>query len=446
MNDEKRQDEQEASSLETSVARLRALSLQSERLCCLVAQNIATPSPLLEEISKRAPSTAVLSSLLKNPNTPLAILLHWAQGSPKLFLENPALDLLLLEHPELFSRLSESALRVMCELPSAPAVVLVAASAFPSCHNALAQHRRLPVECIPALSLSRNLEVRRRIAQHPKTPPEQLRLLAQDEHWLVRQEAALHANTPPETLALLRRCGGSYNLSRVEITGALSDSDAAALAAGGPWAHQLLLWNPKAPPGLLIDLFVSAPLNAQREAIRMNPALPEEALSSLWQEGLDERLASELEQNDLSEYALPQHSRDTYVLLARQRIEGTKAEIASHSRLSLSFIKKFLSPALQQFLPKNPNLSSEAFRWLLDAGDWKSKRDLANNIGTPAEILPLLAKDNKKEVRIAVAARPNLPLSVLEILCDDKFASVVKILLERRDLPTKLQQKLTGRR
>jgi hypothetical protein len=109
---------EEASSTETSPARLAELAEQSNPLWLVfaVAKNPSAPPPILTLLAAHA-DEGVASAVAQNPNTPIESLLHLAPKHPQAFQDNPLFPLLLLEDPGLFKRFSA---HVMLSLLKAP--------------------------------------------------------------------------------------------------------------------------------------------------------------------------------------------------------------------------------------------------------------------------------------------------------------------------------------
>lgn len=95
-------DEQEAIQENTSGDRLRELARQSSDLAKRVAQNPSADLELLEELSQHS-DIRVRQHLAINPNISPQILESLGSQALRYVFKNPALDLLLLENPNLFT-------------------------------------------------------------------------------------------------------------------------------------------------------------------------------------------------------------------------------------------------------------------------------------------------------------------------------------------------------
>ncbi len=97
------------------------------------------PLSVVLEQNSRSP---IVAALVANPNTPQKILLHFAADFPEVFLNNPVLLLLLLEHPDLFRQMDELRLLVFLGHASIPANLLntIRGYASPVVAQAIAYH------------------------------------------------------------------------------------------------------------------------------------------------------------------------------------------------------------------------------------------------------------------------------------------------------------------
>ena len=100
---------------------------------------------------ERHPRSSIVAALVANPNTPQKTLLRFAADFPEEFLNNPALMLLLLEHPDLFRPMDELRLLVFLSNPQVPADLLRTIRAYgsPAAVNAIQFHRSVCGEAGP---------------------------------------------------------------------------------------------------------------------------------------------------------------------------------------------------------------------------------------------------------------------------------------------------------
>ena len=96
----------------------------------------------LSVVLERPVRSPIVAALVANPNTPRKTLLHFAADFPEEFLANPALLLLLLEHPDLFRPMDELRLLVFLRNAHIPADLLrtIRTYATPAVLDALQLH------------------------------------------------------------------------------------------------------------------------------------------------------------------------------------------------------------------------------------------------------------------------------------------------------------------
>ncbi|HCK80515.1 MAG TPA: hypothetical protein PLS42_09165 [Candidatus Competibacter denitrificans] len=140
--------EAEAADIRTPPERLAELAKRG--FAWIVAGNPAAPLATLEMLSDSADRT-VRRALANNPATSATTLRALAAQFPEQFLQNPALELLILENPNFFK-----------ELPDSASVALVECEACPDW--VLAQ-----------VALVEDETLQRMACDHPNTPPATLR-------------------------------------------------------------------------------------------------------------------------------------------------------------------------------------------------------------------------------------------------------------------------------
>ena len=133
----------------------------------MVAKNAAAPEALLTELSHSA-DLATRRALVTNPATPLDVLHEIAKQFPEELLDNPALDVFLLENPTFFRDLPAPVLRAVVKRDNCSAGVL-------------AQAAQVDDEVVLL-----------GICQNPAATPETVRALQASTSAAVREAASLH--------------------------------------------------------------------------------------------------------------------------------------------------------------------------------------------------------------------------------------------------------------
>lgn len=132
-----------------------------------------TTSP--EKLRELASSTDIITrqNVVTNPNIPSDVLIDLAAQFPKQIFNNPAIDLLLLETPNLFSGTSAN---VLCSLLK----------------------REVPHRMIEYAANCADERFKLAILMNPQTPPDILELLARSENIEIYEAAKTHINCPQD--------------------------------------------------------------------------------------------------------------------------------------------------------------------------------------------------------------------------------------------------------
>lgn len=151
---------QEAASENTPPERLRELANMSIKLARVVAQNPSANPDVLQSLQSH-PDSIVRQNLVMNPNTPPFLLKVIGRQLPRQLFQNPAIDLLLLETPDL---LAEDVSTILCSLVKrsiVPDSVLEYAVNYPSSSVKLAviMNSQTPKIIIDDLTKNQNTRV-----------------------------------------------------------------------------------------------------------------------------------------------------------------------------------------------------------------------------------------------------------------------------------------------
>lgn len=182
---------------------LRQLAFTSIALRRLVASNPSADATLLTELSKRI-DNVTHQYIALNPNTPPSILIKLFARYPLEILKNPALDLLLLENPNLYEELYSSNTEVF-EKYELPIFFLEWAIQSPNkqLRQKLAQSSITPISFLESLASDKDDHMRRLIAQRINIPIPTLETLSKDKSILVRKCVAENISTPSYILSYL---------------------------------------------------------------------------------------------------------------------------------------------------------------------------------------------------------------------------------------------------
>ena len=87
-----------------------------------IAQHDRVAGATLQKLAQ-SPSASVLRNVVLNPACPKAVLLELASRFPREFFQNPVFSLLLVEEPDLFSRLPITVVKSILKSPDCPASI-----------------------------------------------------------------------------------------------------------------------------------------------------------------------------------------------------------------------------------------------------------------------------------------------------------------------------------
>lgn len=407
---------------------------------------------------------AVRRAVAANPNTPTEALYRLCVRYPDAFLNNPVLELLILENPNLLVDMPAYARSSLLACEDAPIVFLEWAEkwdegllAVLSNPNApkpmlerLAEHAddrvrdaaRLhvnaagelegephqaateamskamlerdgelikdlfAVDAVPAWALEvlckdSDAELRALAASHPDAPQSVLERLALDEEEPVRQRAVAHQNASRDWVE---------RYSQLEaMDSRLEPGSVENLAGVGAWARKLAARHPSAPLGLIVA-FASDEDWRVREAVAQNLRLPADTL---------EQLSNDTDRDVRAAAAShPEASVAQLERLAGDNDERVRQAVASHPSTPRALIER-----LERAASNDPKLSALDLEAIAACGEWGRQIAAAHpNVG--AEALELLSNDEIWRVRQAAGHNPSATEAMLERLALDSDSDV----------------------
>jgi hypothetical protein len=200
--------EQEAIDECTPGDRLCELARSSTQLARLVANNPSAPPELLQELTNGiygSDATTyennrdIYKAVAQNPNTPPNLLLALYADFPLQVLNNPVLDLLVLENPNFLDRLCQTSYNSVFQEDGLPFFFLERAIRHPNdfVRIAVANSPATPQFFLEQLAQDREVDVRCAVAANYNTPKRILEQLAKDSDRHVRLSVANNPYTPP---------------------------------------------------------------------------------------------------------------------------------------------------------------------------------------------------------------------------------------------------------
>ncbi len=482
----------EAADPTTPPERLVELVAEGVALARLVAKNPGAPESLLTELS-HSPDTATRRALVMNPATPLATMEPIARQFPEELLDNPALDLFLLENPTFFRDLPVPVLRALVKRDRCPAGVLAQAAAVEDelVQLGICQNASAAPETIRALQASSWSAVSEAAALHVAvTEPLEdwktrivmatMDMLRQTESqkrlWClpflrraaqVRGATARSASTYPVFDEILEEAGRTYSdkavlerLERQVITEELRLREAAAENLATPISLLVRLagdaessvrtrvaMNPATPiviKGTILASFANQEDVWYRERAAENSATPGTAL---------ERLAGDAE-SQVREAVVKNPATP---ITALERLAGdpngffVRRVVAENPAIPITLLERLAGDAdvdVRSAVAWNPSAPIALLEQLAGDEDHKVRLAVAKNQAIPIAIreaiLASLASDADVDVRRSVAENPATPIALLEQLAGDEYWLVRRSAAENPATPIALLEQLAG--
>jgi hypothetical protein len=365
-----------------------------------LAQDPRTPPATLTQLALTG-TDEVLRAVACNPNAPLEALALAAGTFPEEVLQNPALDLLLLEDSDLWTRWAPDALGRIAASPRCPASL----GAWALRQRWLDESFRDALVENPALPLAD----RQRLCVQGERVPERL--------FLVRLR---EAGFPPEALDVFFRLG----LRRSEVEddevvrrGPLGEDELTWLfELGGP-CPLLVLRARECPPSLLQRALLLDATELQGAALR-HPCLDAATCARVIAAGAPAQVRTLA----WSEALQPEHllalagSADPQVLVAvSQHPAAPDAAL-----IALTEADELMA---QVNLLARPTLSASVQHALATRGLLAARARLASSHHATPDILALLASQGDPGVEDAVAGNPCCPPALLQRITERRRAS-----------------------
>ncbi|MBD2195963.1 MULTISPECIES: variant leucine-rich repeat-containing protein [Calothrix] len=370
---------QEAANENTPSERLRELAKLSIELARIVAQNPGTDADILHELGSYA-DAKVRQNLLMNPNIPPSRLMFLAKLFPRHLFRNPAIDLLILENPNLL------------------------ATAFDTVLPNLIKRKLVPVSLLEYAAKSSSETVKLAVTVNSQTPKATLEYLASSNNQLVVEAAQMHVNWNDDA-----NCEDWQEIAQTAINNILND----CLEEFKDAIQQIAKIN---------ELRSGIP----KHFLRFVPYRKDE---------YDETIVSELEEIAQSEQSnvrlIAAKHPNTPARILEQLLEfGNRSifyELASNPNTPVHVLEKLLQqPDLYELgrrIAGNPNLPLELLEEMADSDRHNAVHAaIASNPRTPVYILEKLASNQRLNsyVHQAIAYNPNTPVSLLEKLARDR--------------------------
>lgn len=417
----------EAADINTAPERLAYLA-HNKSLWLLLAANPATPSAILERISKtRVPEERRV--LAKNPNTPEATLFMLAIDFPHEFLANPLIPLLYMVEPDFMRKFDFQAWKSLLRCEEIPDYFLHFLQQDPQ------KKRQLEMEIANHIGVSREINAnwtdyaKEAMFAYNKnadryngiTPHHTFAnlmllfpqlyndtLLIPSAKFTFSNKQIYLSNVPvsPQTLALLPY-SGDIGVSRALALHPNTPIEVLAkLAQGDPAVRKAVVNNPAAPIWLIEKL-------AENENVEVRCAVARCHRTPLY---VLEVLAVDFE--DRVQTAVAGHqviTEEIGWILFNSPVSEVRAALARNVHTPQEILSALLydpSIKVRAALARNPRLPQDAFTVLAEDPEEEVRAGLAGNSQLPPDLLENLAKSSP-DIRRQLAANPRAPLALL---------------------------------
>ncbi len=400
----------------------------------------------------------------RNPNTPADALFRLAVRHADAVLDNPVLDLLVLENPNMLAEMPDYARAGLLSHPNAPESFLEWAvkwqvgllnvlsnpaapkplleqlaqsdderiSGLAKSHVNLAgafigdavsaattamagaQYDRdgeaikelFAVNAVPGwlletLADDSETEIRQLVACHPDTPAHVLERLLGDDEEDVRKRAAAHAHTPQTAV--------QHHALAEAMDANLQPEVIEQLARSSAWARKLAARHPNTPLCMIVGFATDEDWRV-REAVAANPGLPEEVLLELSRDN-DRDVRSAIALNP----STPQTILEQLLFDTDERV---RQAATSHPNAPRALIEQ-----LERATNGDPALTQDDLEELAEKGDW-GRQLVAMHPHTSKERLEWFSRDESWRIRQAVARNPNTAEALLHALSQDSDVDV----------------------
>ncbi|VEP11455.1 hypothetical protein H1P_1050006 [Hyella patelloides LEGE 07179] len=354
----------------------------------------ATAKDLEESIKSNANNIEVCKQVAKHPNTSPKTLKELFGLVPVEVLNNPIIDLLILENPNFLTDLCKSCPDCFQDVPLPLFFLEWAinhADSWLLCSIAIAT--KTPVSILEKLASYDDREVRYQVARNPNISENIIEKLAKDSDLDVLRGLTENQKTPSHVLENLASNKHSYvrcfiarnpNISEDVIEKLAKDSDLEVLRG--------LAENQKTPHHVLENLAFNKH-SYIRSVVAINPNISEEMIEKLAKDR-EIKVLRGLAENQKT----PHHILEN---LSQHQDNSIRQAVASNQNISLSIMKQFLrdkSNSVKAALARNKKMT---FIFLNELA-----KNAINNQDTN-EILPIL---------LSIRLNPNITLELEERL------------------------------
>jgi hypothetical protein len=376
---------QEAASENTPPERLRELASMGIKLARVVAQNPSANPDILQSLQSH-PDSIVRQNLVMNPNTPPSLLKVIGRQLPRHLFQNPAIDLLLLETPDL---LAEDVSTILCSLVKqsiVPDSVLEYAVNYPSSSVKLA------------------------VIMNSQTPKRIIDNLATNQNTCVSEAAQLHIGYDNS------ECNNWEEIAQKAINNVFKDFSENFEGSISLISQQIKEFSKNIPNYLIKNL------------------VDEKDVTEMKESDLD-KLANSKNLKDREKAAKYSNTPTHLEKLSKSTAYSIAWALAGNPNTPSNVLATLLrrpgnySNKLGMHIANNPNVTIDLLEEIINMYKHdKVDEAIASNYRTPAYILEKLATDKrvKNAVHRAIILNSNTPVEVLENLAREHLRGGLK--------------------
>lgn len=430
---------QQAKDETTSSQQLRHLADRSIELARIVAGNSNADAELLRELAEKGDRT-INKKITANPNTPVDLLLKFAEKFPKEFLNNPVLPLLFLEDSDFLKKLSIAGWQKILQQEKIPDFILEFAGSHTD-YKVLMSVVTHPQTLQTILEqIIKNHPTSVEYSSIPTIGLDAIVPIELDENKKIVEVAKLHINYCHFSV------GERDNFVKEAIL---------ATTLKRSWDREKNLWD----AGIIPDFILPILGVNDRIEIARNSLAPVDILEQLAsdkearvREAVAENLivpVNILEQligdNEACvRNAAAYHPNGSFEILKQFQLEQERVNDVNASPELLDKLGTSQWILIREGVARNQSTSQKTLFRLASDLDPRIRQAVANNKITSGEILEQLAIDKNSEIRFDVAKNINTPEHILELLETNEERSIRKNILENPSTPISVLEKLAN--
>ena len=372
------------------------------------------------------------STVAQHPLLPEPLLYFLGAELPGLFLQNPVIQLAMLEDPEVFFRWPEPVRAALLTLPDvSEGLLLRVIIGGPSTLRKIAlTHPKISAAFIQDLAARPDLDqdLHAELAAHPTTSAEVLSLMSHSNYETILGVLAMNPNTPPAVLHTLSTSRGTVRNRLAQNPSTPPELLWALATQGGEEVIFSFKKNRTLSADFLREL-ARHPSQSARQTAASHTNTSPEMLNELSRDESQEVVFAVAQNPSASAQTLEQLIARRHPIIA----EGVAQNPSAPGTLLQQIIEQTKHDGwhpIIALLAQNPALPEEVCQQYLASMNLGTLRILAANT-KHTKILEELSRKAERELRVAVAQNPSTPPEILATLLQDTEDAVRQQALAR---------------